>query len=307
MNVNQIILGGEQFGLKDWGQVSKAELTKVFKHAIDIGFQEIDTSNIYGLGLSESNIKALQNKFCSNIKVSTKVGLNYKFDKESSRATIFRDSSEPAIIKSTKESLLRLGINKLETIYLHYPDPIVSIEESINSLFKLKKDELSNKIGICNCDSNIINNEIDLSLVDRYQTEINIVNYILNPDYYNRLIRNLKDNNVEIIAYSPLKRGLITVEIFENLAKIKSNKNDRRSRLDFFREDSNEILLVKKIIEFCNYHKINLHEIAINFITQYLNVDKVIVGFTKHKQINQFNLKAKFDTDIYLELLNYVK
>jgi len=97
MNIDQLILGGEQFGLTDWGDITFNELSKVFESAITKGFIEIDTSNIYGLGMSEKNISILKKQYTSDIEVSTKAGLHYTLENENSRAKIYNDCSEKSI------------------------------------------------------------------------------------------------------------------------------------------------------------------------------------------------------------------
>jgi aryl-alcohol dehydrogenase-like predicted oxidoreductase len=307
MNINRLILGGEQFGLTDWGEITFNELSKVFESAMTKGFVEIDTSNIYGLGMSETNICLLKKRYNSDIEVSTKVGLHYTQENENSRAKIYNDCSEKTIRTSVENSLKRLGLNNLHTIYIHYPDPKISINESIKSLIKLKKDGITRHVGLCNYDLGILTNSIDLELIDRYQTEINLINYLVNPKFYDDLIATLKNKKIEIVAYSPLKRGLITDDIFKNLHKIQSNELDRRSRLPFFKSNSNELLLLKKIIKFCHLEGVELSDVAINFILDFLNIEKVILGFSKEKQIKTIGSETMCNLDFYKEMIKYVQ
>jgi aryl-alcohol dehydrogenase-like predicted oxidoreductase len=307
MNFDQLILGGEQFGLTDWGEITFNELSKVFESAMTKGFVEIDTSNIYGLGMSETNICLLKKRYDSDIEVSTKVGLHYTQENENSRAKIYNDCSEKSIYTSVESSLKRLGLNNLHTVYIHYPDPKISINECIKSLIKLKKDGIARHVGLCNFDLGILTNSVDLEPIDRYQTEINLINYLINPKFYDDLIATLKNQKIEIVAYSPLKRGLITDDIFENLHKIQSNKFDRRSRLPFFKSNSNELLLLKKIIKFCHEEGVELSDIAINFIFDFLNVEKVILGFSKEKQVEKIGTETKCNLDFYKQMIKYVQ
>jgi aryl-alcohol dehydrogenase-like predicted oxidoreductase len=307
MNIDQLILGGEQFGLTDWGDITFYELSKVFESAITKGFIEIDTSNIYGLGMSEKNIRVLKKQYTSDIEVSTKVGLHYTLENENSRAKIYNDCSEKSIFKSVENSLKRLGLNSLHTVYIHYPDPKVSIKDSIKSLAKLKKDGIAKHIGLCNYDLGVLTDSIDLELIDRYQTEINLINYLLNPKFYDELIATLKSEKIEIVAYSPLKRGLITNDIFENIQKIQLNKHDRRSRLSFFKSNSKELVLLKNVIKFCHKEGVELSDIAINFILDFLIVEKVILGFSKENQVKKIGTETKCNLDFYKKMIKYVQ
>jgi aryl-alcohol dehydrogenase-like predicted oxidoreductase len=304
MYLRKLILGGEQFGLKDWGNVNYSELERVFEFANNLGFIEVDTSNIYGLGLSESNIRNLKVKYKSEIKVSTKVGMHYIDNSFNSRAKTYIDCSEKAIYKSLEDSMQRLNVNKVECLYLHYPDPNYSINYTISILEKIKSEGFCNYIGICNCDDFVLKNDINFSPLDRYQTEINLINYLMNKKKYINLLNNLKNNNVEVVAYSPLKRGLLTSNIFQNLDNIRSDINDRRSRLSFFNDNSEEYSIMNSIFRIAVSNNIDISDLSIKFLTDFLEVNRVILGFTKLSQIMNLNLEKKISLNTYKSLIS---
>ena len=277
-------------GLVDWGELSESELYKTFDYSLSAGVDEVDTSNIYGLGVSEKNIaKFLKIKKKKNFKISTKVGLNYSLSGNKSRANIYKDCSESSIMNSIEGSLKRLNQDKLFSIYIHYPDPNFSVVETLKVLQRLKEENLVKKIGLCNYDNDLLNDgskEI-LKLIDRYQTQINIINYLENTTFYDYLFKKLRSNNVEIVSYSPLNRGMLVDNIFDRLESIKINKKDRRSRLSNFDINHKQMILTKKIHSLSNEYHYPLNLVAILFLHDYLKIDKIILGSTKVKHLKQ--------------------
>ena len=290
MDIKKFCVGGEQLGLVDWGNINESDLYKTFEYSLSAGVDEVDTSNIYGLGISEKNIaKFLKLKKEKNFKISTKVGLNYSLSAKEGRANIFKDCSEASIMNSIEGSLKRLNQDKLFSIYIHYPDPNISVIETLKVLERLKNEKLIEKIGLCNFDGELLNEaNLDvLDLIDRYQTQINIINYVENSSFYNSLFKKLRKNNVEIVSYSPLNRGMLVDNIFDKLQDIKENKNDRRSRLENFNLNHKQMILTKKIHSLCKEYDYPLNLTAILFLHDYLKIDKIILGSTKVKHLKQ--------------------
>ena len=288
-------------GLVDWGKASESELYKTFDYSLSAGVDEVDTSNIYGLGVSEKNIaKFLEQIKITDFKISTKVGLNYSMSGKQGRANIYKDCSESSIISSIEGSLKRLNQDKLFSVYIHYPDPNFPVAETLKVLQRLKDDKLVEKIGLCNYDNDLLNDgsqEI-LELIDRYQTQINIINYLENNSFYDSLFNKLRFNDVEIVSYSPLNRGMLVNNIFDKLKSIKENKKDRRSRLSNFDLNHKQMILTKKLHTLSNEYHYPLNLVAILFLHDYLKIDKIILGSTKveHlKQIYESNTKVKSD------------
>ena len=211
-------------------------------------------------------------------------------DKKNRRNSIW--GSEKTVFKS------ELNQNKLFSVYIHYPDPNFSVVETLEVLQRLKDENLVKKIGLCNYDNDLLNDgsqEI-LELVDRYQTQINIINYLENTTFYDSLFKKLRSNHVEIVSYSPLNRGMLVDNIFDKLQSIKENKKDRRSRLSNFDLNHKQMILTKKIHSLSIEYHYPLNLVAILFLHDYLKIDKIILGSTnvRHlKQIYESNTEIK--------------
>lgn len=226
LSLKKFCIGGEQIGMVDWGNVEIGEIKAAYRFLIEKGVTEIDTSNIYGLGNSEINISQVLKETGRPIKVSTKVGLISTNHSISERALVVRDGSYNSIKSSFEASLKRLGIERVHTLYLHYPDPTIPVESSLEYINKLKLSGQIESVGLCNCDELILsdNGHTVLELIDRYQTELHIIRYLKNPQVLKKLIQKLTLKGIKIVAYSPLNRGMLVDGILKNISEIISIK-----------------------------------------------------------------------------------
>ncbi|GAB3795931.1 aldo/keto reductase [Humibacter antri] len=129
------------------------------------GIRYFDTAPHYGLGLSERRLGAfLQGKPRDEFVLSTKVGrllepnphfsggrdLAHQFDVPDQKVRRF-DPSEAGIRRSLEDSLGRLGLDRVDILYLHDPDAYDldrGLREGLPALARLRDEGLVRRIGI---------------------------------------------------------------------------------------------------------------------------------------------------------------
>jgi len=110
------------------------EALAVLRGAFDAGLAHVDTAPHYGVGLAEECIgQALAAVSRSEVTVATKVGRRL-FPVDPARATSAEgfvqtpsrerrwDLSRDGVRRSLDESLERMGIDRVDVLYLHDPD-----------------------------------------------------------------------------------------------------------------------------------------------------------------------------------------
>jgi len=96
-----------------------AESDAVVRRALEHGVRYIDTAPLYGLGESERRYRQpLQSVARDELVISTKVG---RLLDDSPRGWHF-DFSRDAILRSLDGSLQRLGVDRVDIVYIHDPD-----------------------------------------------------------------------------------------------------------------------------------------------------------------------------------------
>jgi aryl-alcohol dehydrogenase-like predicted oxidoreductase len=121
-----LALGTMNFGKR----TPTAEAERIVARAFERGIRLFDTANVYVEGESERILgRALRGKrdLCL---VATKVGLNGIPKRR-------EGLSGSVVEKALDESLVRLGTDYVDVYYLHAPDPLVPIEETLDALQRL--------------------------------------------------------------------------------------------------------------------------------------------------------------------------
>ena len=273
---SKITFGCEPLGGTDWGDISLNKIEIAINKALDIGVNSFDTAAVYGLGLSEKRLSKILGKKRHDLFIATKGGLKWTVGMKGTRAEILKDSSSKQLTFDIKESLRRLNIDSIPLFYIHWPDKNQRIEESMYTLSKLKRDGLIQNIGLSNFNIELLKSAQKVCKVDYCQIPWNIIEQ---PSF--ELVNFCINNKIDIIVYNSLSSGLLTGK-FKFHSKFP--KNDRRSRLEIFKNKSvfDRIDQLKKeaISE-----RLTLTQYAIQKLWENKKISSIIVGIKNEQQL----------------------
>lgn len=153
-----LMLGRLGFGAAPIGNlyhpVSDEQAHGTVEAAWASGVRYFDTAPLYGLGLAELRLgAALSNRPRDEFVVSTKVGriLDAPAGSRSGAATGFDlDYSRDGVRRSIEDSLTRLGLDRVDIVYVHDPDEHIdqTVAESIPALAELRDEGVLRAIGV---------------------------------------------------------------------------------------------------------------------------------------------------------------
>jgi aryl-alcohol dehydrogenase-like predicted oxidoreductase len=143
---SRIALGTWAIGGWMWGgNTDLADSVRTIRSALDRGITLIDTAPVYGFGRSEEVIgTALPGALRTRAVIATKAGLEWKDGK------VWRNSSPARIRREVDESLRRLGTDYIDLYQVHWPDPLVPVQETAGALARLLKEGKIRAIGVSN-------------------------------------------------------------------------------------------------------------------------------------------------------------
>jgi aryl-alcohol dehydrogenase-like predicted oxidoreductase len=143
---SRIGLGTWAVGGWMWGGTDEKESIRTIHEGLDHGINLIDTAPIYGYGRSEEIVgEALRQHGCRDrVILATKVGIDWANGK------IERNSTRQRILREFKDSLRRLRTDYIDIYQLHWPDPLVPIEETAATLRELYEHGKIRAIGVSN-------------------------------------------------------------------------------------------------------------------------------------------------------------
>jgi aryl-alcohol dehydrogenase-like predicted oxidoreductase len=144
--ISRIGLGTWAIGGWMWGGSDEAESIKTIQRAVDLGINLIDTAPVYGFGHSEEIVgKALEDGGRREKAVlATKVALEW------ADGNVYRNSTPGRIREEIEDSLRRLRTDRVDLYQVHWPDPLVRIEETAETLLELQREGKILALGVSN-------------------------------------------------------------------------------------------------------------------------------------------------------------
>lgn len=203
VKVSRLCLGTNNFG----AQVDEETTVRIIGKAVDLGVNIIDTANIYTGGRSEELIGRAIRGNREDLIVATKVGLTLDEAKPNSTGL-----SRKHIIWQLNDSLRRLQTDYVDILYLHRFDPETSLEETLTTMDNLVKEEKVRYVACSNFSAD------QLREVDGICESLGLEKPVAVQPEYNMLRREAeaallpycRQENIAVLAYSPLAGGLLT-------------------------------------------------------------------------------------------------
>ncbi len=192
-----------RLGLGTWqmGESTRSESEEInaIAEAIEMGYQLIDTAEMYGSGQAETLIgKAMQ-----------RVGKSVRDHLQIVSKVLPSNASTKGTIAACERSIQRMGCEYLDCYLLHWQGSY-PYEATLEGLIKLQERGLIRSYGISNFDAPDVHDWLvaERNVSSPYQTVCNQVYYALNArgiEY--DLIPLMQKKNMALMAYSPLGAG----------------------------------------------------------------------------------------------------
>ncbi len=119
-----------------WGppRDHKAALA-VLRRAVELDVNFIDTADSYGPYVNEELIAEALFPYPANLVIATKGGWNRPGPNQWTH-----DATPAHLRKAVEGSLKRLRLDRIDVYQLHIPDPVVSLEASVETLAQLRNE-----------------------------------------------------------------------------------------------------------------------------------------------------------------------
>lgn len=294
-------IGCEQLGGFDWDTRDDKPF-EVIDEAWDSNIRLFDTAGVYGLGKSELNLSRVLGERRHEAQIATKCGLKWN-KKQGLRAQVFVDNSPKSIEEDISKSLKRLNVDRLPIVFLHRSDPNVSLERSLDCLMSLKENGKIDNVGLSNHSLEAIQSVANKYEINYCQLEFNFLNRQNLPT-----IKFCNEKGIKVMTSSSIARGILSEKYLRGFREF--NKNDRRSRLDYFSKESyeNNHNIVGKLSQLAKSKGYNATELSLRWIIDSAQCDYALVGFKNIGQFHQINnaLISRLDPEI-IEKLNSIE
>jgi aryl-alcohol dehydrogenase-like predicted oxidoreductase len=176
------------------------DIRAAFKTSVDLGVRFVDTAEVYGQGLSEQFLGRFLKECEHPVLVATKfMPFPWRLNRNS-------------LLNALKQSLERLQLEAVDLYQIHMPFAPVPIETWMQALAEAVKRGWTRTVGVSNYKQSqmlrsysalarhgipLASNQVRYNLMDRAVEK-------------NGMLARCNELGVRLIAYSPLKMGLLT-------------------------------------------------------------------------------------------------
>jgi aryl-alcohol dehydrogenase-like predicted oxidoreductase len=202
LRVSRVALGTSAMGGWMWGGTDASDSIATIRAALEQGINLIDTAPVYGFGVSEELVgKALNGSdLRADAVISTKVGVEWRHGR------VYRNATPARIMQEIDASLRRLRTDHIDIYHVHWPDPLVPVEETAEAMRTLYEQGKIRAIGVSN---------FSAAQIERFRKVAPV--HVVQPPY------NLFERGIEVeilpycrtqgivtLGYGALCRGLLS-------------------------------------------------------------------------------------------------
>ena len=200
--ISRLVLGTMTFG----DTVDESTAGLMVEEALDAGITTIDTANAYVGGTTEEMLARLLKERRGDIILASKAGMPHA-------DAGGNPPLSPAGLRSSVEgSLRRLGVDSIDLFYLHQPDRVTPLHDTLTTVAELSAEGKIGALGVSNFAAWQIADVIHVA------REVGAPQPVVAQQLYNLVARRLEEeylefaatHNVHTMVYNPLGGGLLT-------------------------------------------------------------------------------------------------
>lgn len=265
--------GGWEWG---WGPQDDVDSIAAIHKALELGINWIDTAPIYGFGRSEEVVGQALKDMSEPPLVFTKCGL------EGRGGAGVNELKAETIERQCEESLARLGMETLDLLQIHWPDPDEDIEEGWAACIALLSTGRVRHIGVSNFSVPQLERIGALAPVETLQPPYSLIN----RDIEREILPYCAREEIGVIVYSPMASGLLTGSFSaERVASLP--RDDFRSHVAHFQEPelSGNLAAADRLSQIGDSHGVSAGAVAVAWTLRNPLVSGAIVGFRRPEQV----------------------
>ncbi len=268
-------IGGPwEFG---WGPQDDDESVSTILAGIEGGINWIDTAAIYGFGHSEEVVGRAIKELGERPIIATKCGLVW--DRQHRKTNGLKRYS---IMRECEASLKRLGIERIDLYQMHWPEPDEQVEEAWEAMSQLAQQGKVRYVGVSNFSAGHLERARRIWPVASLQPPYSMIR----RDVEDELLGYCADNDIGVVAYSPMQKGLLTGKFSaERVANLAPDDHRCRDRNFLEPKLSVNLKLVQGLRPIAQRNQLTLAQLAIAWVLRRPEVTAAIVGARRPAQI----------------------
>ncbi|QEA38471.1 aldo/keto reductase [Pistricoccus aurantiacus] len=209
ITASRIGLGTWAMGGWMWGGTDDDQAVRTIHAALDQGVTLIDTAPVYGFGHAEEVVgrAVTESGKRDALVLATKVAMEWD-----AQENVMRNASASRIKKEVEDSLRRLQTDIIDLYQVHWPDPLVPMEETARAMERLYRDGKIRAIGVSNFSPEQCDAFREVAPLHSVQPPLNLFERGAEQD----IIPYAKRHDMTMLTYGALCRGLLTGKMHED-------------------------------------------------------------------------------------------
>ena len=264
-----------------YGNADDEQSISVIHHALDLGIDFLDSSDMYGWGHNEQLLgRALRGRRDKAI-VATKFG---QVKDAAGKQGV--DSRPEYVIQACDASLKRLGIDVIDLYYQHRVDPNVPIEDTVGAMKKLVQQGKVRALGLSEARPETIRRAAKIHPISAVQNEYSL----LYRKEGEETLAACRELGITLVAYAPLGRSLLTGTVH---GKGDLAEGDRRLQHPRFQGEAldKNVQLVAKLEQIAREKRCTTGQLVLAWLLAQ-GKDLIPIPGTKRKERLDENVKA---------------
>jgi aryl-alcohol dehydrogenase-like predicted oxidoreductase len=200
LTVSRAALGTWAMGGWMWGGTDQRESVATIQAALDQGINLIDTAPVYGFGVSEEIVGTAVEGMRNQVVIATKVGIEWRDGK------VYRNAGRARIMQEIDDSLRRLRTDYIDIYLVHWPDPLVPIEETAEAMRSLYAMGKIRAIGVSNFSVAQMECFRQVAPLHVVEPPYNLFERAIEAD----ILPYCRDHEIVTLGYGALCRGLLS-------------------------------------------------------------------------------------------------
>jgi aryl-alcohol dehydrogenase-like predicted oxidoreductase len=184
-----------------YGEAQDGQSEALIRHALDLGINHLDSSDMYGWGHNEEVVGRAIKGRRGEVFLATKFG---QFRREGQGNGV--DGRPEYVQAACEASLKRLGVDVIDLYYQHRVDPNVAVEETVGAMKRLVEQGKVKYLGMSEARPDRVRRAHAIHPIVAVQTEYSLL-YRTEAEETRATTREL---GIGFVAYSPLGRGFLT-------------------------------------------------------------------------------------------------
>ena len=248
---------------------SEEDAVKLLNRALDVGYDHLDTANIYGGGKNEELLaKAVMHRR-GEFFLASKVGIVV----DGPRRGV--DCSPEAITESLDRSLARLGTDHIDLFYMHRFDPKVPVADSVGAMVRAIEAGKVGAYGVSEWSAAHIREAHAVHPMAAVQPEYSL--WTRNVEI--GVLDTTKELGIALVAFSPTGRGAFGGELRDPSTL---EEKDLRTKMPRFNAENwpHNLALVDRLAELAHDHGVTPAQLALRWVLEQGDNCHVIPGTT---------------------------